>query len=89
MQAGNSGNNVTKARSHLRSRPRIMLVILAGLVAGHGSFFYFLPRTTSWRARVSGVLVSGVVLLIVATHLGLFAATARPLRRLFGRRFGN
>ena len=89
MQVSNSGKSAVDAFSYLRSRPWITLMILAGLVAGHGVFFYFLAQISAWHAGVSGVLISGVVLLIIATHLGLFAALFRPLRRLFGRKFRN
>ena len=76
------------ALSHLRSQPWMILIILIGLVAGHSILLYFLQAVMS-HAGVSGVAVSGVVLLIVAKHLGLFAALLRPLQGLFRLRFRN
>jgi len=75
------------ALSHLRSRPWIMLVVLIGLVTGHAILFYRLRQAGMLHAGVSGVVVSGVALLILAKHLGLFAALLRPLHGLFRRRF--
>lgn len=85
MQGSNFGKSNTKAFSHLRSRPRIMLVALAAFVAGHGIFFHFVPQISAWRAGVSGVLILSVVLLVMATHLGFFAGMTRSLRHLFRR----
>jgi len=62
-----------------------MLIILIGLVAGHAIVFYLLRHAGMSRAGVSGAVLSGVVLLVVAKHLGLLAALLRPLRDLFRR----
>jgi len=74
------------ALSHLRSRPWIMLAVFIGLVAGHMILFYILRQAGTVYAGVSGVVVSAVVLIILAKHLGLFAALLRPLHTLFRRR---
>jgi len=71
------------ALSHLRSRPWVMLIVLIGLVAGHAILLYLLRQRGMSHAGVSGVVASGVILLVVAKHLGLFAALLRPLRRRF------
>lgn len=73
--------------SRFRARPGLIITILAGLVAGHGILLYFLRHTRIPHAGFSGALVSGVVLLVVAKHLGLLAALLRPLRDLFRHRF--
>jgi hypothetical protein len=64
-----------------------MLIILIGLVAAHPIVFYLLPHMGMSRAGVSGAVLSGVVLLVIAKHLGLFAALLRPIYGLFRRRF--
>jgi hypothetical protein len=64
-----------------------MVIILIGLVAGHAIVFYFLQHVGMSHAGVSGVVLSSVVLLVVAKHLGLFAALLRPIHGLFRRRF--
>ena len=75
------------ALSRLRSRPWLMLIILIGLVAGHAIVFYLLRHVGVSHAKVSGAVLSGVVLLVIAKHLGLFAALLRPIYGLFRRRF--
>jgi hypothetical protein len=77
------------ALSHWRSRPRMILMVLIGLVAGHAILLYVLRQTGMSHAGVSGVVVSGLVLLVVAKHLGLLAALVRAVHGLFRRRFHN
>ena len=74
-----------RAIFHLRCRPWLMLIILIGLVPGHAILLYLLRQTRIPPAGVSGAVVSCVVLLVVAKHLGLVAALLRPLRDLFRR----
>jgi len=64
-----------------------MLIILIGLVAGHGILLYLLRQMRFPHAAVSGAVVSGVVLLVVAKHVGLLAALLRLLRDSFRCRF--
>jgi hypothetical protein len=77
------------APSHLRSRPWMMFIVLIGLVAGHGILLYLLRERGISHAGISGVVASGVILLAVAKHLGLFAFLHRPLHGLCRRRFLN
>jgi hypothetical protein len=71
---------------HLRSRPWMLLVVVIGLVAGHGILFYLLLHSSTSHVAVSGALLSGVALLMIAKHLGLFAALLRYLYTAFRRR---
>ena len=72
---------------HLRFRPWVMLILVIGLIAGHSILVYVLRRPAMSHAGVSGVVVvTGVVLLVVAKHLGLFAALLRSLHGLFRSR---
>jgi len=57
------------------------LVVVIGLVVVHGILFHFLRHSST-----SHVAVSGVVLLIIAKHLGLFVALLRYWYGLFKRR---
>jgi len=57
------------------------LVVVIGLVVVHGILFHLLRHSST-----SHVAVSGVVLLIIAKHLGLFVALLRYLYGLFKRR---
>ena len=77
------------ALSLLRSRPWTMPVVLAGLVAVHAILFQIVRRTGMSHAGVSGALISGLVLLIIAKHLGLFAGLLRALHGRFRQRLGN
>jgi hypothetical protein len=71
---------------HLRSRPWMLLVVVIGLVAGHGILFYFLRHLTTSHIAVSGALLSGMILLMIAKHLGLFGPLLRYLYTAFRRR---
>ncbi len=71
---------------HLRSRPWILPAIVVGLVASHGILFYLLQHSPISHVAVPGAIVSLVVLLIIAKHLGVFAALLRYLYAVFRRR---
>ena len=65
----------------LRFRPRVLVALIVGLVAGPVIVFYLLPHSGLPRA-----VVSGVVLFMVAKHLGLLAALLGPVYALFRHR---
>jgi len=71
---------------HLCSRPWMLPVAGISLVASHGILFYLLRRSSIPHVAASGTLVSGVVLLMIAKHLGLLAGLLRSLHALFRRR---
>ena len=71
---------------HLRSQPWALLVVVIGLVAGHLIFLDFLWHAGVSRAAMSGVVVSGLILLVIAKHLGLVAALLGSLYTRFRRR---
>ena len=72
-----SGNDAMNALSHLRSRPRLLLLVVMGLVAGHAILFYRLHY-----AGAPVAVVSGLALMVIAKHSGLLG----PLYGLVGRR---
>jgi len=58
------------------------LVGVVGLIAGHGIILsYVLPQTA-----LSAAVASGVMMLVVITHLGWLAVWLGPLYALFRRR---
>jgi hypothetical protein len=67
-----------KGRSRLHTRPWLLLVGVAVLIAGHGVIMYYV----SSHLALSAALVSGVIGLVVIKHLGLLY----PLYALFRRR---
>ena len=67
-----------KVQSGLLSRPRLLLLGVVVLVAGHVFFFNRL-----WHAGVSLPVLSGLVLLLIVKHLGALG----PLYAFFRRRF--
>lgn len=71
---------------HLRSRPWMLLAIVVGLAASHGILFYLLQHSLIPHVALPGAIVSLVVLLIIAKHLGLFAAVLRYFYAVFRRR---
>lgn len=71
---------------HLRSRRWMLLAIVIGLVASHGILFYLVQHSPIPRVAVPGAIASLLVLLIVAKHLGLFAALLRYFYAVFRRR---
>ncbi len=75
------------ALSHFRFRPRMTLIVFIGLVAGHAIFFYVAREAGMPHGAVPGGIVLAVAGLIVAKHVGLFAALLRSLHSLFRRRF--
>jgi hypothetical protein len=62
----------------LLTRPWILLVAVAILIAGHGIVLYYVSAHTALSAAV----LSSVIILVVIKHLGLLA----PLFVLFRRR---
>ena len=71
---------------HLQLRPWTLVVVVIGLVAAHVILFHFLWGAGLSHRAVSATVVSGVVLLLVAKHLGLFGALLGPLYTWFRRR---
>lgn len=74
------------ALSHLRSRPRMLLIVLIGLVAGHAILFYLLRHSSMSLRALPSAVVAGVVLLIIAKHLRLLGALLRCLYALLRSR---
>ena len=70
----------------LRSRPWQLSSLMVGLVASHGFLFCLLKHSPIGYVAVPGAVVSLVVLLIIAKHLGVFAALLRTLYAVFRRR---
>lgn len=66
-----------KGHSRLFTRPWLLLVTVIALIAGHRFVYYILRHTI-----LSAAVVSGVIILVVITHLGLLS----PLYVLFRRR---
>jgi hypothetical protein len=52
----------------MRSRLRILPVLLVGLLAGHGVILYYM----SSHVALSAAALSGAVILLVMKHVGLF-----------------
>jgi hypothetical protein len=52
----------------MRSRLRILPVLLVGLLAGHGVILYYV----SSHVALSAAALSGAVILLVMKHVGLF-----------------
>ena len=71
---------------HLHSQFWMLVIILTAFVAGHLILFYVLRHSGISRAAISGTLVSGLVLLLIAKHLGLLAGLFRTLHFLSRRR---
>lgn len=65
-----------KEHSHLRTRPWMLRVGIIVLIAGHVVFFNRLRY-----AGVSVIVVSGLVLLAIAKHLGVFGSVYALFRR--------
>lgn len=74
--------------NRLLKRSWILPVGAVALVVGHVILFYFVKQAAS-RTLVSGAVISALVLLIIAKHLGLLAALLRPLYNVFRRRPGT
>ena len=71
---------------HLRFRPWKLAVVVIGLVAVHLIVLWLLKHAGLSRGLAAGAVVSGVVLLVLAKHLGLLGALLGPLYTLFKRR---
>ena len=57
----------------LRSRLRLLPVLLVGLLAGHGVILYYV----SSHAALSAAALSGAVILLVMKHVGLIRRRSR------------
>jgi hypothetical protein len=61
----------------LLTRPGIILIAVAILIAGHGIALYFVSSLTTLSAAV----LSSVIILVVIKHLGLLGALFALFRR--------
>jgi hypothetical protein len=61
----------------VRSRLRMLPVLLVGLLAGHGVILYYV----SSHVALSAAALSGVVILLVMKHVGLFGQLYALIRR--------
>jgi hypothetical protein len=61
----------------MRSRLRILPVLLVGLLAGHGVILYYV----SSHVALSAAALSGAVILLVMKHVGLFGQLYALIRR--------
>jgi hypothetical protein len=66
---------------NVRSRPWMLIAAVIGFLAVHGSLFYILRHSRMSHVAVSGTVISGVVLLMIAKHVGLLASVLRWLFR--------
>ena len=71
---------------NLRLRPWTLVVLVIGLLAAHIILFHFLWGAGLSHGAVSGAFLSGVVLLLIAKHLGLFGGLLGSLYIRFRRR---
>jgi hypothetical protein len=62
--------------SRLFARPWTLVALVAILIAAHGLAFYFLRHLA-----LSATLASGLVILIVVKHLGMFSSLYAVLRK--------
>jgi hypothetical protein len=65
-----------KGHSRLLSRPWVVPVAVAALIAGHLIVYYTLRHTT-----LSAAVVSGVILLVAIKHLGFLSHFNALFRR--------
>lgn len=65
-----------KAFSHHFGRPWTLVAVVAILLATHGLAFYFIQHST-----ISLTLASGLIVLIVVKHLGMFGSVCALLRK--------
>lgn len=61
----------------VRSRLRVLPVLLVGLLAGHGVILYYV----SSHVALSAAALSGAVILLVMKHVGLFGQLYALIRR--------
>jgi hypothetical protein len=71
-----------KGHRRLLTRTLMLSVGAVVLIAGHGIILSYVLSYTALSAAV----VSGVMMLVVITHLGLLAPLLGPLYALFRRR---
>jgi hypothetical protein len=67
---------VPKIPSSLSARPWFLVAVIVVLIAAHGLAFYFLRHLA-----LSATLASGLVILIVVKHLGMFSSFYAVLRK--------
>lgn len=72
---------------HLRLRLWMLAVVVIALVGGHLIVLYLLQHAGVSRGVATGAVVSGVLLLVLAKHLGMLSATLASLYALFRRHF--
>ena len=72
-----------KGHRRLLTRTLMLSVGAVVLIAGHGIILSYVLSHTALSAAV----VSGVMMLVVITHLGWLAVWLGPLYALFRRRF--
>ena len=71
---------------HLRSRPRALAVVVIALVAVHIVFLHLFWDTGLPPGTLSGAVLSGVALVVIAKHLGLFGTLLGSLYARLRRR---
>ena len=71
---------------YLRSRPWPLAVVVIGLVAGHLILFHVLRHSHVSHIALPPAVVVGLVLLMIAKHVGILAALLRSLHVRFRRR---
>jgi hypothetical protein len=72
---------------HLRSRGWLLPLVAMAFVAGHLILFHVLRRAVPSHVTLTSTVVAGVVILIVAKHLGLLAGLFRYVITFLRRRF--
>lgn len=71
---------VSKILSRLSARPWILVAAIVVLIAAHGLVFYLLRHLL-----LSATLASGLIILIVIKHLGMFSSLYAVLRKRLRR----
>jgi hypothetical protein len=61
----------------VRSRPRMLPVLLVGLLASHGVILYYV----SSHVALSAAALAGAAILLVMKHVGLFGQLFALIRR--------
>jgi hypothetical protein len=80
--SNNPETNRMKGHSIPRGRTGAVVALAVLLIAGHGVILYY----ASSHLALSAGLVSGVILLIVIKHLGLFGPVYALFRRCWLKR---
>jgi hypothetical protein len=71
---------------YLRSRPWTLAVVVIGFVAGHLILFHVLRHSRVSHVALPTAVVVGLVLLMIAKHVGILAALLRSLHVRLRRR---